>query len=121
MGASSGWTLTGGGSLLWAKIKDYAGFTNVQVGGCDPLGVGWRMATQPELSGLFNTASARSAAIKVGWIMDLTLSSTRAPDPTPDWALPATGYVWEVSLSNGGLTPKYEYDAYGAHACVKGQ
>ena len=94
IGSGTGWSLNGGGSLVWAKITAPAAWS-VASAQCTALGTGWRMPTQGELSGLVNTASAKSAATAAGWTLSGTWSSS----------LSSAGNHYNVSLSNGNVNP----------------
>ena len=90
IGTATGWTLSGGGKLTWSRINSTANWTTAS-SQCTALGAGWRMPTQEELSGLFNTASAIAAATTAGWTLGSTWSS----------ALYSAGYRYVVNLYYG--------------------
>ena len=92
IGSGTGWSLSGGGSLIWSKVTA-SDHWSVASSTCTALGDGWHMPTQGQLSGLFNTSTARSAASAAGWTFGYTWSSE------PDTAGPHYG----VSLSGGSI------------------
>ena len=89
-GAGTGWALSGSETLVWAKVAVTASWP-VASSTCTALGNGWRMPKQGELSGLYNTVTAKNAAIAAGWTMSYTWSSE----------LSATGYRYFVDLHDG--------------------
>ncbi|MBU3543299.1 DUF1566 domain-containing protein [Polynucleobacter sp. MWH-Mekk-B1] len=107
IGTATGWTLSGGGKLTWSRINSTANWTTAS-SQCTALGAGWRMPTQEELSGLFNTASAIAAATTAGWTLGSTWSS----------ALYSAGYRYVVNL-NGGYGYVSNDTFYDFVSCVR--
>ena len=107
IGAPTGWSLNGGGSLVWAKIATEATWSNASAQ-CTALGAGWRMPTQGELSGLRNTASTKAAATTEGWAFSNTWSSNSSSE----------GYHYMVSLYFGHT--QGQNDTYSSYvSCVR--
>ena len=76
IGSGNGWNLTGGGTLTWAPIIATSAAPFVDAGAqCSALGSGWRLPTQPELSGLFNS-SVGPTLTALGWFLGTTWSSS---------------------------------------------
>jgi hypothetical protein len=107
IGSKTGWSLSGGGSLIWSKVTTTANFSAAS-SQCTALGAGWRMPTQGELSGLTNTGAAISAAVTAGWTLDLTWSSS----------LYSGGDYYYVDLGTGMVNMNYVTNSYYV-SCVR--
>jgi hypothetical protein len=81
IGSGASWNLSGAGTLIWSKNNSTADY-NAAAAACvamnnsSALGysIGWRLPTQPELSGFYNTN--RSVYSAAGWELRWTRSST---------------------------------------------
>ena len=103
IGSGAGWNLSGGGTLIWSKNNSTVaspGYANYSAAAAacaamntsSALGYssGWRLPTQPELSGLYNAGTGALA----GWTLDDTWSSTDN----------GAGYHYYVYLNDGGVS-----------------
>lgn len=107
IGSAAGWTLNGGGTLLWSKVTTLTNWSSAAAQ-CQAMGSGWRMPTQGELSGLFFTSSAINAANAAGWTLTGTWSSS----------LYSADDHYTVNLATGGVGDLD--DTYGLYmSCVK--
>ena len=107
IGSGTGWTLSGGGKLIWSGINSMANWTAAS-SQCTALGAGWRMPTQGELSGLYSTPSAKAAATTAVWTLGTTWSSS----------LYSAGDHYYVNLGTGNVS--FNSDAYSYFvACVR--
>jgi len=92
IGSGAGWNLSGGGTLIWSPNNStvaspgYANYSTAAAA-CAAMNTssamgyssGWRLPTQPELSGLYNadTSNADTSALTAaGWTLVTTWSST---------------------------------------------
>ncbi|MDH6153745.1 hypothetical protein M2124_000001, partial [Polynucleobacter sphagniphilus] len=108
IGSATGWSLNGGGSLIWSQVTSTAEDWATASSQCTALGAGWRMPTQGELSALYNTSSAKSAATAANWTLDRTWSSS----------LYSAGLHYYVNLTTGNVT--YDYDTGSKYvSCVR--
>jgi len=86
IGSGAGWNLSGTGTLIWSKNNStvaspgYANYSTAAAA-CAAMNTssalgyssGWRLPTQPELSGLYNAGTSLTTA---GWTLGGTWSST---------------------------------------------
>jgi hypothetical protein len=108
IGSTTGWSLNGGGTLIWSNINSQGTWTTASTQ-CTALGAGWRMPTQGELSGLYNTSTALSAATAAGWTLSHTWSSS----------LWGTGSHYYVNLGNGNVTNLDDTNGTSYVSCVR--
>jgi hypothetical protein len=108
IGLSPGWGLSGAGTLIWSKNNSTADYNDaaaacVAMNNSSALGYGsgWRLPTQPELSGFYNTN--RSVYSAAGWELRWTRSSTNH----------SSGDHYLVDLSNGDT--RRDLDSYNGH------
>ncbi|CAN4265733.1 hypothetical protein MCERHM31_00072 [Methylophilaceae bacterium] len=108
IGARANWGLSGAGTLIWSKNNTtVVGRTSsngrdiysVAAAACNAKNTSgdlgytdWRLPTQPELSGLYNSGTAALTA--AGWALDYTWSST---------VVVANGNHYIVGLGDGGV------------------
>ena len=97
IGLGANWNLFGGGTLIWSKNNStvaspgYANYSAAATACHNSRALGysdWRLPTQPELSGLYNSHTALT-----GWTLDYTWSSS----------VLGTGYYYLVNLNNGSV------------------
>jgi hypothetical protein len=104
IGLSPGWGLSGAGTLIWSKNNSTANYNDaaaacVAMNTSSALGYssGWRLPTQPELSGFYNTN--RSVYSAAGWELRYTWSSTNY----------SSGH-YLVDLNGGGI--RWDIDSW---------
>jgi hypothetical protein len=104
IGSGSGWGLSGVGTLIWSPNNStvaspgYANYSDA-ASACAAMNTsstlgyssGWRLPTQPELSGLYNAGTGALTA--AGWTLEYTWSSS----------LSTVGHHDHVSLFNGDV------------------
>ena len=97
----NGWTLNGGGTLTWAPVTTSTlNFSNAAAQ-CAAIGIGWRMATIGELSGLMNTSSAFSAVVAAGLMNGIIgIWSSSVYDVT---TVPSVRYYWQSQIGAVGV------------------
>lgn len=108
IGSGSGWTLNGSGTLEWAIVTTpTVSWLNASAQ-CTALGSGWRLPTQGELSALYNTSAAISAATAAGWTLGRTWSSS----------LTGSNY-YNVYLNTGGVVGINPVGSVSYASCVR--
>jgi hypothetical protein len=104
IGSGAGWNLSGGGTLIWSKNNStvaspgYADYPTAAAACRDSRALGysdWRLPTQPELSGLYNSHTALT-----GWTLNTTTWSSSSTGLGADRhyiVLLITGFVgWDI-------------------------
>ena len=108
IGSGASWNLLGGGTLIWSKNNSTVASYSAALAACvamnnsSALGYSdWRLPTQQELSGLYNSHTALT-----GWTSAFTWSSTAGG-----------GGHYDVDLNVGGVGWIYD-GTYGYVSCV---